>query len=377
MRKQEGNLTKKKKGVILVSGSSGRIGTSLIKQLGNDYHIVGFELMKALYASANEELVPVDVSSPESVTQAFRHIEDFYGHKILSVVHLAAYYSFEDQGYQKYKKITVEGTKNILLALQNFEVEQFIFSSTMLVHKPMDPEHAITENSPIEGRWAYPMSKIETEEVIHKYRGKIPSVILRISGVYDDLCHSIPIANQIQRIYEKQMAGHFFPGDTSHGASFMHMDDLIEALLLCIKKRKELAQETILLIGDDQTLSTDEMQRKISESLFGKSMRTYRIPKALAWLGVTLQNMLFAKQKSFIKPWMVRLADDDYHLNVTLAKQVLGWQPKHHLSKDLDVILENMKKDPEAWYKINGLKPSLHIRHLWKKEGKKQNKKRS
>lgn len=170
------------------------------------------------------------------------------------------------------------------MALQHFEVEQFIFTLTMLVHKPQAGGHKIKENSPMAGKWAYPKSKIETEQFIHKYRGKIPTVVLRISGVYDDMCHSIPISNTIQRIYEKQLACHFFPGNMKHDASFMHMDDLIDVLLKAIEKRKKLPQETTLLIVDSETLSTEEMQKKISESLFGKEIKIHRIPKPLAWL---------------------------------------------------------------------------------------------
>ena len=60
------------KEVVLITGSCGRIGSSLVRRLGKQYRIVGFELLKALYASENEELVPVDLSSDESVHQAFK-----------------------------------------------------------------------------------------------------------------------------------------------------------------------------------------------------------------------------------------------------------------------------------------------------------------
>src|SRR3990167_3449638 len=178
-----------KQGVILITGSAGRIGTRMAERLGDRYHIVGFELLKAIYASKNEELVPLDIASDESVKQAFMHIKNFYGTKITSVIHLAAYYSFSDTSYDKYKEVTVDGTRRLLDALQEFEVEQFIFSSTMLVHKPQNPPHLIKETSPREGSWAYPRSKIETEEMMHKHAKNIPTAVLRIAGVYDDRCH--------------------------------------------------------------------------------------------------------------------------------------------------------------------------------------------
>ncbi len=343
------------KDLIIITGSGGRIGRALVKRLQDQYAIVGLELVGALQPTGNEEVVGVDISSSDSVDKAMRHIEDRYGNKIASVVHLAAYYSFDDQDYTKYKKITVEGTKNLLRSLQNFHVEQFIFSSTMLVHKPQDPPYKINENSLQVASWAYPRSKIETEQEISRNRGEIPSVIMRIAGVYDDQCHSIPISRQIQRIYERQLGSRVFPGSLNHGASFIHMDDLVDALVLAIQKRKALPEETVLLIGDDETLSTDQLQRKISKVLLGKEIKTFSIPKPIAWLGVTFQNMVPIGGKPFIKPWMVRLADDNYSLDISRAKKLLGWAPKHHLSADLDQMLATMKKDPVAWYKMNGL----------------------
>lgn len=359
-----------KKRIIIVTGSAGRIGSRLIARIGNKYRIIGFELLHALYASANEELVPVDISSDESVAQAFQHIRNFYGNHIVSVVHLAAYYSFSDQNYKKYRKITVEGTKRLLIALQDFNVEQFIFSSTMLVHKPSTKK--INEHSPRKARWAYPRSKIETEDIIHKYRGKIPTVILRIAGVYDEVCHSIPIAQQIQRIYEHQLTAHFFSGNLSHGASFLHMEDLIDALVLCIEKRKQLPKETTLLLGEPETLSTGYLQRKISSLLFGKEIHTWRVPKKLAWLGAWLLNHIPFTKKPFIKPWMTTIADDNYNLDVSKAQKVLGWVPRHRLSNELEPIIQLLLEYPKEWYATNQLVPPA--KGFPKKERKKARK---
>ena len=38
-----------------------------------------------------------------------------------------------------YRAVTVEGTRRLLRNLQEFEVEQFVYSSTMLVHAPCRP----------------------------------------------------------------------------------------------------------------------------------------------------------------------------------------------------------------------------------------------
>ncbi len=358
------------KDVIIVTGSCGRIGSAVIKKLGDNYSIVGFELLHALYASANEELIPVDISSDESVAQAFKHIRHFYGNKITAVIHLAAYYSFKDAESPLYDKITVQGTERLLKELQDFEVGQFMFTSTMLVHEPTKPGEPITEESPVVPRWAYPISKVKTEKMMREKRGKIPIVMLRVAGVYDDQCHSIPISHQIQRIYEKQINSRFFPGDLTHGASFVHMDDLVDAILLCIEKRKALPPETVLLIGEPKTLSTDDLQKKISKILFDKEIHTYRIPQWVAVIGAWVQCQIPSKSPPFIRPWMVHLADDHYELNVDLAKKLLGWEPKKNLEECLPIMIHDLNMDPVAWYKKNGLQMPYHLKKKYNAQEK-------
>ncbi len=353
---------KEEKGVILVTGSCGRIGAAVVKKLGTNFRMVGFELLKAFYASANEELVPCDISSDESVQQALTHIRNFYGTHITAVIHLAAYYSFSQAHLDLYNKITVEGTRRLLRGLQNFDVEQFIFSSTMLVHKTLKPGRKITEETPLDPRWAYPQSKVKTEKVIHEERGKIPSLILRISGVYDDGCHSIPISNQIQRIYENQLNAHLFAGDISHGASFMHMDDLVEAIAQAVYLRKELPAELTLLLGEPDVMSYDDLQRNISLLLHGKEIKTFSIPKPLAKIGAWVENSIPFSANTFIQPWMIDLADDHFDLDISKAKKYLKWEPKRSLQKTLPIMINDLKSDPIAWYRKNGLKMSEHLK---------------
>jgi nucleoside-diphosphate-sugar epimerase len=99
-----------------------------------------------------------------------------------------------------YEQVTVRGTQRLLSGLKPFQVEQFIFSSTMLVHAPCKPGQRIDEDWPIEPKWDYPKFKMATETLIYREHGTIPVVVWRIAGVYDDRCHSIPLANQIKRI---------------------------------------------------------------------------------------------------------------------------------------------------------------------------------
>lgn len=341
--------------LILITGASGRIGFKSAECFSKRYQIVGFDV----YLAGNlpdVEFVCVDLASDESVKEGLNHVKQNYGHKIASVIHLAAYYSFSTRHSANYDKITVKGTERLLKGLQQFDVDQFIFSSTMLVHRPTRPGIKITEDSPLDPKWDYPLSKVKTESLIHQERGNMSTVNLRIAGVYDDHCHSIPLSNQLQRIFENQFEAHVFAGDISHGASFVHRDDLINALALCVEKRKSLPPELTLLIGEDMTFSYDQIQRMMQRLIYGKEWKTWSLPKSIAKIGAWLQEHLPFMKPSFIKPWMIDLADDHYELDISRARNILGWEPKHRLDQVIPKWIEELKRDPVMWYDENKLK---------------------
>lgn len=226
----------------------------------------------------------------------------------------------------------------------------------MLIYRPSKPGVKVHLNSPIEPKWEYPLSKVKTEKMIHEKRGSIPTVILRIAGVYDDDCHSIPISQQIQRIYEKELESHLFSGDLSHGAAYVHMEDLINAIRLCVEKRKSLGTESVFIISESETLSYEQMQNQIGQLLYGRPWRTFSVPKWFAKIGAFLQNLIPFKKKSFIKPWMIDLADDHYEMDISDAEKGLGWQPEKSVQGTLPKMIERLKTDPAQFYRDNNLK---------------------
>jgi nucleoside-diphosphate-sugar epimerase len=343
-------------GTLIVTGSSGRIGSALIDRLGESYTEIGFDREGPPHPPPEtEHVIDCDLSSDESVWAALDEVRRLGHKRITSVIHLAAYYSFSGKPSPFYEQVTVHGTERLLHGLRDFEVEQFIFSSTMLVHAPCEPGECIDEEWPLKPKWDYPKSKVATEQLIVRERGNVPVVFLRIAGVYDDHGHSIPIVQQIQRIYEQRFIGHIFSGNITHGAAFVHMEDMVEALVLAVEHRKELPHVTTLLIGEPDTLSYDELQRTISLRLHGTEWRTYPIPKTFAKVGSWLLNVLPGADP-FIKPWMIDIADDHYVLDISRARTLLGWEPRHSLRNTLPTILAKLKANPIAWYRENNLR---------------------
>jgi nucleoside-diphosphate-sugar epimerase len=361
-------MSEAKEETILVTGTSGRIGYAIAKRLAEkqqSFNVIGFDLKAPSHPLTSTECLYVDLTDEESTRRGLQAIRDLHGDRIASVIHLAAYYDFSGASSPLYDKVTVGGTRRLLRLLQDFTVEQFMFSSTILVHAPSRQGVRINEDSPLDipSKWAYPKSKIESENVICAERGNIPVVILRIAGVYDDLCHSIPLAMQIQRIYERDPVAYFSPGDPSIGRHpYVHNDDVVDAFLLAFTRRQELSPEVKLLIGETKSLSYDELQRAFGQLIHGVEWNTQAIPPLVAKIGVRLLKLLSLGSSPSIAPWMIDVAQDNMELDITRARTMLGWNPQHSLLDTLPKMVSRLKADPFVWYGENDLKLPLRQR---------------
>jgi nucleoside-diphosphate-sugar epimerase/uncharacterized membrane protein len=350
-------------GIIIVTGSNGRIGDAVMRRLAGRFQdVVGFDRKAPKPPPPGCVYIAVDITSDDSVRDGLRTIRDHHGAHVASVIHLAAYYDFFGKPSPQYEDITVRGTGRLLRGLRDlgFRVEQFVFSSTMLVHRPGEPGEFITEDWPIEPTWAYPASKVRTEQLIRDERGDIPAVLLRISGVYDDGCHSIPLAHQIQRINERDLTSRVYSGSTAHAQSFLHMDDLVDAIARVVERRALLPPEVPLLLGEPEALTYDELQHTIARLIHGASKETIEIPGALAPVAKAGAWVLdhVPGQEGFVKPWMIDRANDHYALDITRARTLLEWEPKRSLRETLPKMVAELKADPIAWYRANDLEPS-------------------
>ena len=347
------------RGLIIVTGSAGFIGNAIVRKLTPRYRVVGLDLKRPEDLPSGSDFIDCDLTSDASVKKAFTAIRQKYGKRLASCIHLAAYYDFSGAPSPLYRKLTVEGTRRLLGELRQFEAEQFIFSSTLLVMKPAEEEdETITESSPIEPAWDYPKSKLAAETEIEREKGAIPAVILRIAGVYNDDCRSIPIAQNIARIYEKKFESFFFPGDPDHGQPFVHLADLADCVERTIELRRKLSGYEIFLITEPDVVSYAEMQDILGELLHGTEWPTIRVPKVVAKAGAwAMDKLADDEQEVFIKPWMIDLADDHYPVAIDHAKTRLGWEPKHRLRDTLPVMIQRFKRNPEQWYKRHELPP--------------------
>lgn len=356
-------MTEGDRPIVLITGAAGDIGSTLSAALLPEYRVVGLDRQEK---QAEVPIIPADLTSPESIRDALAKFRERYGQHIASVIHLAAYFDFTGEDVPLYRKVNVEGTRLLLAALQDFEVEQFVYSGTLLVHQPGAPGETIDESRPIAPQWAYPRSKAAAEEAIAREHGRIPYVLLHLAGVYDEKTCVPTLAHQIARIYERDFKSYLYSGDPRAGQSMVHKEDMIDAFRRAVDRRHELPPDAVILIGEPYAMGYEELQDEIGRLIHGEEeWTTLRLPKSLAKAGAAVQvglepmipDAIDQGEKPFIRPFMIERADDHYALDITRARKLLGWEPRYRIRNVLPRLVETLKADPAAWYAAHRITP--------------------
>lgn len=348
------------KPVVLITGAVDRLSSQLAEACARNYRVVGLDLGSK--ENTGVDSIPCDLNDTQSVLNALALVREQYGEHLASVIHLGAYREYPAETVEFNHERIIDGIARLLSGLREFVVERFIFSSSMLV---MAHESAETDvfagdaatNEPYDQR-RYPRAYFEIERFIQRAlssdQRKIPTVILRIASVYDESCHSLTIAQQISRIYEKKLESYFYPGDVDHGQPFIRLDDLVESFLRVLELRLELEPFEIFLIAEPDIMSYAELREQIGELLHGEEWIRIPLPRFMAKAGAWAKETIF-HQDSAGGPETIDLVDKNYQAGVERTKRRLGWQPQHSLRDTLSKIIGVLKENPHRWYETNHL----------------------
>lgn len=350
--------------VLLITGASGNLGRSIAAAFEDDFLVVGFD--RKVVPDIGFPMVAADLSSDEAVSKALGEVAEQFGRQIAAVIHLIAFFDSTGEENPLYQTVNIDGTRRLLQGLREFEVQRFIYASTMLVHAPCRPGEYINERSPFGPLYVYPRSKLAAEEIIRSEHGAMPYAILRLAGVYDEETAVPTLAQQIARIYERDFESYFYSASPRVGQAMLHRDDMVDAIRRTVERRNDLPAETEVLIGESEGIGYDALQDEIGYLIHGQDdWPTLRLPKAVAAAGAWAQaqlepvvpDALDQGEEPFIRPYMVAMSDAHYALDTRRAHQLLGWQPQHDLKNTLPDMIASLKRDPVRWYKANAMTP--------------------
>lgn len=163
--------------MIVVTGSSGRIGALLVEALlKRGESVRGFDLRPSGRAQAGYDEIVGAFSDSDSAARACASAR--------AVLHLGAFMSWAPGDQGRLFEANVEGTRVILAAAIAAKAQRFIFASSGEVYPENVPAYLpIDENHPTHPASAYGLTKLLGEEMV-KWAGRsagLPFTILRFA----------------------------------------------------------------------------------------------------------------------------------------------------------------------------------------------------
>ncbi len=254
---------------VFVTGGIGFVGKPTVRRLVEGGHQVHCLVRRTSRTEELEELgcelAYGDVTDKASVLEGMRGCE--------WVINLANVYSYWEPDKGIYRKVNVEGTRNVMEAVLESGVSKVAHVSTFLVWGKTTQE-PVYEETPIgpERFTEYAQSKYEGGLVVWElYRERnLPLVVLYPGGI---LGAGDPKATgqYVRDLIERQVPGRMFEDSTFTG---VHVNDVAEAIVRALEKEGNLGEK--YLIGK-HTLSFGEFTRLICE-ISGAPLPRWRLP---------------------------------------------------------------------------------------------------
>jgi len=328
---------------ILVTGGAGLTGIHLTTRLakrGHDVRIL--DLQEALqpkkmnyFRSLGVEVVPGDIRNMDTVNEVVKDVELVY--------HLATAYREVIASRKYYWDVEVGGTKNLLDASIQGNVERFVHCSTTGVYGHVTKPPA-NESYPYAPYDVYQKAKCEGEKLVLEYMKEkgIPGVVVRPCGIYG------PGDYRMLRLFKAIYRGKWImigKGDVCY--HLVYVDDLIDAFEIVGEKKGIIGEDYI--IGGNEAPTLNELVEVIANAL-NVPVPHRRFP--FVW-PVMLGSWVIEKvYKPFGKeppifPRRVNWFIMNRAFDISKAKKELGYEPKFDLETGI--------KTTADWYQKEGL----------------------
>lgn len=259
---------------VLITGASGYLGNRLAHQLAEE----GNQVVAFIRSSKDRDILNHpnivsfigDIADPDSIAVAMQGCRQVY--------HLAGYARLWANDSSIFYTINLTGTKNLLDAARQQQIEKLVYTSSTAVFGPSLRE-PITENDPrsIAFDNHYDLSKHLAEQEVYKYMEEGHSaVIVNPSRVFGPGLKTS--SNAITAMIKKAIEGKiiFLPGKSTTIGNYAYIEDVVHGHINAMTLGKP--GERYILGGEN--ISYKELARIIEQ--FIGPFPVIQIPFALA-----------------------------------------------------------------------------------------------
>lgn len=295
---------------VLITGSSGMIGSRLKSRLEGRHTVVEFSRQKGM-----------DITRAADCERALKNVD--------VVIHAAAELD-EMRGHEEMWNVNVEGTKNLLEAAEKNDVRQFIFVSSVGVYG--DAKEKLTEKSPADPHTTYEKSKKAAEDLVWGMQEVFPVTIVRPALVLGPNTYWA----QIFKIVKK---GFPLIGSGENAWQMVDVDDAAGFIAHCVGNEDTYNEDFI--VAEKETHTLRKIVDMIAEIEHVKAPGS--IPKALGMVAgyvFLAQGKLTGTRPILIPAHIKRLFKNrEYDISKALKT---GWKPHYSTRAALEKTFKEL-----------------------------------
>lgn len=298
--------------MILVTGASGFVGSTLLKKLSTLSTVaLGRTIPIGLPESQFHQL---NIDSKTDYAMALQGVE--------TIIHLASrVHIMNDEAkepLEEYREVNTYGTLNLANQAIKAGVKRFVFISSIKVNgESSQLSKPFTSSDPHSSQDNYGLSKSEAElGLLEVAEGSgMDVVIIRPTLVYGPgvKANFASLMNLVSKGIPLP-----FGCITNNKRSLVSVDNLVDLIITCIDHPK--AANQVFLVSDDYDVSTSAMVREMAIAL-SKSTRQLPVP---VWLYKLVGKLI---KKSDV----VDRLTGSLQVDISHTKETLGWMPPQTL----------------------------------------------
>ncbi|WP_295748112.1 SDR family oxidoreductase [Undibacterium sp.] len=322
--------TSKQNASILLTGATGFVGHGLLKQAllqSIDVCCVSRKPMQSISGTGGSmrNIVMPELAPDTDWSTALSDIN--------SVIHCAARVHVMQETsadpISLFRRVNVDATLNLARQAALAGVRQFIFISSVKVNgEQTAPGQPYNEESQPQPEDAYGISKHEAELALLEL-GRNTGMAITI--IRPPLVYGPGVRANFLSLLQSVRRGLPLPlGRIHNKRSFVYLENLVSLVLCCLNNPQ--AYNQVFLASDDEDLSTTELLQACALAL---GVRSRLIPFPASVLSYAAR--LLGKKS------MADRLCQSLQVDISKAKQILGWTPPYTVAQGLLATVKNIK----------------------------------
>jgi nucleoside-diphosphate-sugar epimerase len=285
--------------------------------------------------SIGAEIVPGDLSDPAAVAQAVDGVD--------VVIHAAA--KVGDWGpVDDYRKVNVEGLRNLLEAVRGKPLKRFVHVSSLGVYEARH-HHGTDEGEPLPDNHidGYTQSKVESEKLALEYVRKhnLPIAILRPGFVYGPRDRSI-LPRLAGRLKERSIV---YIARGRYALNTTYVGNIAEACFLAVDNEKAVGE--IFNITDGEFVTKRRFFETVADGL-GLPRPKASVPLWLARRLAAWRERVFRRKNKPHPPRItqatLKFAGLNLDFSIAKARSVLGYEPRVLFDEGMALALADYRR---------------------------------